>query len=188
MTLKEAAVIGIAVAMLAGCGGSSGGDSGGGGSAGSGDAGGAVISNVAAQANGGVASATYGGENADLVNDEQFEVVDRVNTGPFWAGNAMGDYVTVSFPENGVRQVIINTNATNNQDTSIQVSEDGENFSALSLFGGDCPLSNIGSGRIRCVFSGVRTLTAVRVEILQKANSTFIYEIRALTGTSDPDA
>lgn len=160
MMLRQAAVMGIAVAMLAGCGGSSGGGNGGGSTGG--DSGGGVTGNVAAQSKGGVATATFDGGNAGLVNDEQFSVVDGSNVGMFWAGNIIGDYVSVAFPSNAVTQIIINTNATNNQDTEIQVSEDGESFSTLNLFGGDCPGLVIGSGRIRCTFPP-RTLTDVRV-------------------------
>ncbi|RFA24220.1 hypothetical protein CAI21_22460 [Alkalilimnicola ehrlichii] len=132
--------------------------------------------NVAAEVNGGKATATYDSDNAYLVNDGETE-------GDFWSGNVVGDHITIEFDKAyEVSGLELYTNAANNSSTSIQFSSDGENFDSINLLSGDCFSMQMGSGRITCTFYQDRRATHARVVIKQNAHDVRIYEL-IVTGT-----
>ncbi|PKM21722.1 MAG: hypothetical protein CVV10_07935 [Gammaproteobacteria bacterium HGW-Gammaproteobacteria-14] len=158
---------------LVGCGGSS---SGGGGQPDDVDP-----FNVASQENGGVATATFDSENAGLVNDGSFNLIDGVNAGLFWSGNIVGDSLTIELDGDYlVAQVILYTNGPNNTETTLQYSADGVNFTNIKLLGGDCPSLALGSGRIHCTFSEAREMSHLRVVINANPETVRLYELLAI--------
>jgi|AutmiccommunBRH5_1029478.scaffolds.fasta_scaffold00402_5 hypothetical protein len=179
-SLHGFSVIFLASFWLAGCGGSS---SGGGGSAGGVPP---TPFNVASQDNGGVATATYDSENAGIINDAVFDLVEGVNSGLFWSGNVNGDSVTIALDDDYlVSQITMYTNATNNTDTTIQYSTDGVGFTSIVLFS-DCPTLALGSGRIACTLSSARQMSHLRVLVNSNAATVHIYELVAMGVLATP--
>jgi len=136
--------------------------------------------NVASQDNGGVATATYDSANAGLINDAIFDLVEKVNQGSFWAGNANGDLITIALDGSHlVSQFVLYTNKTNNSDTTIQYSTDGATFTSIAIFS-DCPTASIGSGRIDCTFASAKKMTHLRVLVNSNATDVRLYELIAM--------
>lgn len=142
----------------------------------------AVPANVALQANGGVATATYDNAGAVRVNNGD------TTTSDFWAGNIQNDLITVAFDGSyDLTEIKIHTSAANNFDTKLQISSDGVTFTDVSYYGGagDCEslvISN-SSDTVTCGFFPERAASHVRVVILNATPVTVpIYEIEA-TGT-----
>ncbi|MFN3714347.1 MAG: hypothetical protein ACK4SX_11880 [Alcanivoracaceae bacterium] len=173
-------VIFLASVWLTGCGGSS--------SEGGGPAGGVPPTpfSVASQDNGGVATATYDSENAGIINDAVFDLVEGVNSGLFWSGNTNGDSITIALDDDYlVSQITMYTNATNTTDTTIQYSTDGLAYTSITLFS-DCPTMVLGSGRIACTFASARQMSHLRVLVNSNAASVRIYELVAMGVLATP--
>mgnify|MGYP005754409717 FL=1 len=171
-SFRSFSVIALASALLAACGGSSSG----------GDGGGVPPTpfNVASQDSGGVATATYDSENAGIINDAVFDLVEGENSGLFWSGNVNGDSVTIALDDDYlVSQITMYTNAANNTDTTIQYSVDGMAFTSIALLT-DCPTLVIGNGRIACTFASARQMSHLRVLVNSNAASVRIYELVAM--------
>jgi len=124
--------------------------------------------NVSLAANGGSASATYGGTMANFVNDG-----DNSTTTNFWAGNVTGDTVTVDFGSlRTVTEISVYTNDTSFNSGSpkkyIEISADNATWKKTAqIVGGDvaCSTFSAGSGKIRCVFSSPQSVRYFRVRV-----------------------
>lgn len=173
-------VVSTLVVLLSACGGGGGSD-GGSSNDGGGDSS-PQLKNVASQKNGGTATASYDSQSADIVNDGGL-------SGTFWAGNADQDHVTVAFDQKySLEEITIYTNATNNSDTKLQVSDDGQTFTDIGYITGSPKCStlqmgtdNSGNPRIRCVLPSAMDATHVRVVITDSSASQIqIYEVKAM--------
>ena len=138
--------------------------------------------NVALSSNGALANATASSDRASLVNDG-----DNTPNND-WLAQDIGDYIGVTFDKvYNVSEITIHLNRANNQDTQLQVSEDGVNWTDVTYFS-ECDSlqisapSGIDAGKIECGFSTPKAIKAVRYQILDGViansfDSLAIYEI-----------
>jgi hypothetical protein len=167
-------VASVAVGLI-GCGGDSSSDGG------AGSPGAPQPFNVALQESGAVATASYDSDNAGIINDGLFDVVEGANVGLYWSGNVNTDNITIALDGSyQVQQVVLYTNAANNTDTTIQYSTDGASFTSIALLGGDCATMAMGSGRIACTFPLARQMSHIRVVVNANAASVRLYELIAM--------
>jgi len=142
--------------------------------------------NVALSTKGAIASATSSNERASLVNDG-----DNTPNND-WSAQDIGDFINVTFDKvYSVSEISIYLNKANNQDTQLQVSEDGQSWVDIGYFS-ECDSlqmsaqSGVDAAKIECGFDTPKALKAVRYQILDgvvdysidnSIDSLAIYEI-----------
>jgi len=161
----RSAVVALVILGLVACGGSSGGSS-------NDFIGSSSDINVALQANGGSATASYDNDNAGLVNDGD------TTTSTFWAGNVINDAVTIDFGSSkNISSITIYTNSTtfssSNPDQLIEISSNGTNWrTTAQLVGGDvpCSSSSLGSGKVACTLTSRADARFIRFRVTATAD------------------
>ena len=141
-----------------------------------------IEKNVALSTNGALAAATSNANRASLVNDG-----DNTPNND-WSPQNLDDLVGITFDKvYAVNNITIYLNKANNQDTQLEVSEDGVSWQDLS-YTGDCSTlqmsgaSGVDAAKIECGFSNSKVLKAIRYRILDgvinnSTDSLAIYEI-----------
>ncbi len=138
-----------------------------------------ITGNLALPSNGAKVTASYDENSAASVTDGDS------TTSLYWAGNIADDAVTVNFTSLAeVTELSIYLNDlsldTSDPNKYIEISKDGEAWSATAQFSGGEPCSSfsLGEGKINCKFSPVQEIQYVRVRV---ANGQInIYEIEAM--------
>lgn len=166
------AALGAASILLTACGG--GGDSGGSGSATTPAT--ATPVNVALPVNGATVAATYGlGSTSAFVADG-----DNTTTTNFWAGNIIGDTVTIDFGRlRSVSSVTVYTSDTSFNSGSpakyIEISADNTTWlKTAQVTGSDvgCSSYSAGSGKISCTFPTAQSIRYFRVRVTSATPGT----------------
>lgn len=189
MNIKHSGLILALSAALAACGGGGGGSGGGGG-----DTPGAnEPRNVALQANGGRASASYNGEIAARVNDGVAydpEYDDGERLAAYWQGNIPDDFVAVTFDRGYrisefsfyVNTVMAQRVNNNGADPWVALSANGELFETIDMTEVCEDFIWYGRYRINCVFPEPVSLRAIRVRahLPDNAHNFHVSEIEAI--------
>lgn len=141
-----------------------------------------IPANVAVAAQGAYVAATYDAASAAYVNDGD-------TTGAYWVGDARNAAVTLALAKNyRLSGFTLYTNATNNIDTRVELSSDGEHYLPVSLTNpvvansGEiyCSSFSMGSGKIWCGLESLPEASHVRVVITAAeadVPNTRIYEL-----------